>query len=272
MKKTIQTIAINILSNLLYQAIFSFIIFIGTTVVSVVTLTQMRDNSKVNISTWVVFILFLILSIGNIVSTILKFIKKENTPNFPAIKSDISYNYIRTELYFADREHIKCYREVRFTVLCEEMKFIRKQFTWTGDGYKGTFLDKNSRNQNFKIDDSVRRLPPQIYDVEFDCTKRKGDSVSYKLISEVEDISHVMQPFISQHINEPTKKLNLILSVPVGMVKNVRTSVYCDSTCKIKIGDTKDVEVKTYAGINTYEINIKKPELLHIYRIEWDWQ
>ena len=141
----------------------------------------------------------------------------------------------------------------------------------TGDGYKGTVLDEKSKGKNFKIDDSVRRLPPQIYDVEFDAEKKKGDRVSYRVITEVTDKTHVMQPSLSQQINSKTKKLELVLTVPRGLVKNVTSSVYADSAHKVEIGKKKKIDTKTYGEMETYEVCIKNPELLHRYFIGWEW-
>ncbi len=261
----------NVLSNIICQIIFILFTAIGTPIVSAITLMKKGTGQYLDTTWWIIFATFILLSVINIIAAILHFINIKTNPSFPTIKSEVSYSFIRTELFFSDREHIKCNRDVNFKVLLDKMRFIRKQFTWTGDGYKGTTLDAKSIAKNYKIDDTIRRLPPQIYDIEFDCEKKKGEHVSYRITSEVEDNSHVMQPFLSQQINQETKKLNLVLTVPMGLVKNVKQIIYADSACKIKIAEPCSITPITYGNMETYEINIKRPKLLHIYRIEWEW-
>ena len=80
-----------------------------------------------------------------------------------------------------------------------------------------------------------------------------------------------MQPSLSQQINSKTKKLELVLTVPRGLVKNVTSSVYADSAHKVEIGVSKKIDTKTYGEMETYEVCIKNPELLHRYFIGWEW-
>lgn len=263
---------LNIVSNIICQIIILLLPTIGTPIISAITLIKKSNGENIDVIWWILFSLFIIFSICNIIAAILHFIYRYKRPFFPAFKSDISYNYIRTELFFCDRENIKCNRDVSFNILCEKMRFMRKQFTWSGDGYKGTILDENTKNKGFKIDDSIRKLPPQICDIEFDCEKHRGDIVDYKITSELEDTGHVMQPILSQHISQTTKELTLILTVPKGLVKNVYSVAYADVLCKNRIGKPEKVEIKTYGDKETYEITRKNPRLLHFYRLEWEWQ
>lgn len=272
MKKNINNIFINIISNAIYQLIFWLFLAIGMPAVATITLLKEAHGDNISSKWWLLLTLFVLLSLGNIVIGILQFVRVRSRPVFPSIKSDMYYEISKTELHFVDRENIKCYREVNFKILCDKMKYIRKQFTWTGDGYKGTFLDEErSLCKNFIIDDSIRKLPPQIYDVEFDSEKKKGDWVSYCVRSEVEDKGHVMQPFLQQIVKNKTQKLELVLTVPRGMVKNVRSCVTADSSGKVQIGDREEITKKSYGDYEAYEFVIKKPELLHIYRIDWEW-
>ena len=271
MNKTFKDVGISMLSNAIWELLLIVGAAVGTPIMATIVLIKKGNGEDIDIVWWIILVVFALLNIGNIIVGILQFVRRTNKPTFPAIKSDVLYEMMRTELYFADRENIKCYREVRFKVLCDKMRSIRKQFTWTGDGYKGTVLDEKSKGKNFKIDDSVRRLPPQIYDVEFDAEKKKGDRVSYRVITEVTDKTHVMQPSLSQQINSKTKKLELVLTVPRGLVKNVTSSVYADSAHKVEIGVSKKIDTKTYGEMETYEVCIKNPELLHRYFIGWEW-
>lgn len=270
-EKTARDILVGFISSAISSFALSLIAAVGTPVVAAIALARKSNGKNLDIAWWIILGIFAFLSAANIVVGILQFVKRTNKPKFPAIKSDVLYENMRTELHFTDREHIKCYREVDFKVLCEKMKYIRKQFTWTGDGYKGTFLDERSKSKDFKIDDSIRKLPPQIYDIEFDHDKLKGEEVSYCVRSEVEDNMHVMQPVLSQHITSKTKKLVLVLTAPKGMVQNVKSSVFADSASKVQIQKYEEVDVRAYGDLETFEINIKNPELLHIYKLEWEW-
>lgn len=147
------------------------------------------------------------------------------------------------------------------------MEKIRKQFTWTGTGYKETTLEK--KMGNYKLIDSPRKHPPQIYEIEFDSVKRCGDKVSYKTKTEVDDTEHIMQPFLSHMVKGPMDYLELRVTAPIGMLKNVRFLEYADTSAEIPISKPQYLNAKTIGNLETFEYPINNPSLLHNYRIEW---
>ncbi|MBR2950292.1 MAG: hypothetical protein IKC46_10540 [Lachnospiraceae bacterium] len=259
----------NWISDFLYGVIASILATIVTPIVSAAILYMQSNAEDVPVWIWIVLGISISINIVSIVCNVLVLIKRENKPQFPSIKSDVKYEKLRTELYFETRTEIKCFREVKFKVLCQKLEYIRKQFTWTGDGYKGTYIDKDFENK-YSIDSgSLRRFPPQIYDVIFDKPKKKGDFVHYKVRTEVTDQGKVMMPYLSQQITSPTKKLELMVTVPRGLISEVVFVEYADVAGKTSIGEPEMIEAKSVAGLEVYECEIKNPNLLHVYRIEW---
>lgn len=85
----------------------------------------------------------------------------------------------------------------------------------------GTFIEPGFEDK-YSIDiGSARKYPPQIYDVIFKEPKKRGDYVHYRVLTELFDEREVMLSFLSQHISGPTKKMELVVSVPKGMIKKL---------------------------------------------------
>ena len=266
-----KNILINVFSSFIYWIIFSIGATRLTPIFSGILLFLKGDGKEIHLWTWCILAVSIMINIISIIINILVFMKKGNKPQFPIIKTDMIYEKLRTELYFENRRDIKCFREVRFKVLCEKMEHIRKQFTWTGDGYIGTFMEPNFEDKYLIDSGSIRKCPPQIYDVIFKEPKKKGDYVHYRVRTEVFDEGEVMLPFLSQHISGPAKKMELVVSVPKGMIKNVRFVEYADSAGKMVIGEPIPVESKSVGNLDVYEFEKKKPELLHKYKLEWEF-
>lgn len=269
MKSWLKDIGINIVANLAVAAIAgipSAIIAIGTSVSVVITQTK---GQKVSLFCWFLLGLSLFVGIGCLTVSIIYFIKKSKRPVFPALPSDVRYEKAVTELFFKNRENIICNREVKLIILCEKMDRIKKQFTWTGSGYKSTTLEKAMGN--YRLIDSPRKHPPQIYEIIFDAVKRCGDKVSYKTKTEVDDIDHVMQPFLSHLVKGPMDYLELRVTAPIGTLKNVKFLEYADTSAEIPISKPKELSTKIIGNLETFECSIKNPSLLHNYRIEWEF-
>lgn len=268
-----KNIAINVLSNSIYGVIvliISAISAILSPTISAVMLFFQGEGKVIPIWLWVILVVSVIISITSIILNLLTVIKRKNKPQFPAIKPEIMYDKVRTELFFQDRENISCIREVRFKVLCEKMEYIRKQFTWTGKGYNGTFIEPEFEDK-YSVEWNVRVFPPQIYDVIFKEPKKKGDFVHYAVRNELTDSEEGMIPVLSHYITSPTKKLELVVTVPKGMIKQANFVEYVDAEGKATIGDKIPIEVKHIGNLDVYEYQKKNPELLHRYKIEWEF-
>ena len=269
MKKFLNDVMANIVANIvvfLITAAVTSVVSIGASVFIIISKTK---GMHVPLYLWGILVVSLIVGIGCFTFDIVYFIKKSARPVFPALVSDVRYEKAITELFFKDRENILCNREVKLVVLCDKLEKISKQFTWTGSGYKKTVLEKSMGN--YTITDSPRKNPPQSYEVVFDSVKRCGDKVGYKTRTEVEDTQHIMHPFLSHLVKGPTDYLELRVTAPVGLLKNVQFLEYADTSAEIPISKPLPLNGKNVGNLETFEYIIKSPGLLHNYRIEWNF-
>ena len=269
MKEFLKDILSNIVANLATTAITGIpaaLVLVSSTIGIVIKQTK---GLAVPLYSWILLGISLIVGIINVIVVIVYIIKKSKRPVFPVISSDVRYEKAITELFFKTRENILCSREVKFEVLCEKLEKITKQFTWTGSGYKCTKLVKSLGE--YVLIDGERKHPPQSYEVRFDSVKRAKDKVSYKTCTEVEDDDHVMKPFLSHQIKAQTDYLELRVTAPIGLLKNVRFAEYADTAAEVELSRPVALEGKNIGNLETYEYQVKSPNLLYCYRIEWEF-
>lgn len=267
MGKFFKDVLANILANLVVlgiSSLFSMLLTVGTGLWIVISQT---NGGKISITGWVVLILSFVIGIFNLSLGMVCFIKRKNKPEFPEILSDVRYEKAITELYFKDREHISCSREVYFKVLCAELEKITKRFSWTGSAYKSTYIEK--ADGNYSLQDSGRQHPPQSYEIIFDVIKKKGEIGYYKTRTDVEDEKYVMETHLSHQIRSQTDYLELRVTAPVGLLKNVRFIEYADNMGELPISKPEALNGKMIGNLEAFEKKIDDPRLLHVYRIEW---
>lgn len=273
LKQKIKSFIKDIVSNLVTNIVCTGILGIGAPCAIIwAALKGLVLKSKghtIPLMYWIILGGSLIIAVICIVMVIGYIIKKRNRPNFPKLISDVRYELAKSELFFKNREEIICSREVRFEIVCERMDSIRKQFTWTGSDYKGTTLEK--AKGNYVINDYQRKKPPHGYEVKFDSMKKRGEIVWFKTKTEVGDTNHEMRPFLSHTVKSPTEKLEIRVTVPVGLIKNVKCSIFADNLAEIPISTPKSIEAKNIGNLETYSYEINKPYLLYNYRLDWEF-
>lgn len=269
MREFFKSVLSNIIANLTLAALAGLPTAIILAFSSIKIVISQTNGTTVPAYGWIILGVALFIGVINITITVSYFIKKSKRPVFPVISSDVRYEKAITELFFKTRENILCSREMRLKVLCDKLEKITKQFTWTGTSYKSTKLIKSMGK--YTLVDTDRKHPPQSYVVVFDSTKRMGDKVSYKTCTEVEDDDHVMQPFLSHQIKAQTDYLELRVTAPAGILKNVKFAEYGDSAAEVELTKPIKLEAKSVGNLETFEYNIKSPNLLHCYRIEWEF-
>lgn len=273
LKKKAKSFIEGIVSNLVTNVIVEMVVGIGAPCALIWTsfksFVLKAEGKTVPLMYWVILGCSFLIAILCIVMVMFYVLKKRNRPNFPKIMSDVRYETAKSELFFKNREEITCSREVKFEVVCEKMDSIKKQFTWTGTEYKGTTLEK--AQGNYTINDYQRKKPPHGYEVKFDSVKARGEKIWYKTRTEVEDTNHEMKPFLSHTVKSPTDKLEIRVTAPVGLIKNVKFSVFADTLAEISISTPKQVEAKNIGNLETYSYEINKPYLLYNYRLDWEF-
>lgn len=263
----------NVASNVVASIILSVLVGFGAPCAliwsSVKSYVAKAENNAVPKIYWIIYIIGLAVALLCIIFTIIRIVKRANRPNFPKIQSDVRYESAVSELYFKNREEIACFREVKFEVICERMASISKQFNWTGTEYKGTSLEKSQGN--YTLIDCQRKHPPHGYEIKFDSVKLRGEKVWYKTKTEVEDTNHDMQPFFSHMMKSPADSLELRVTAPIGLLKDVTYAVYADSMAEIIISESIPIQAKNIGNLETFSYKIDKPNLLYNYRLDWNF-
>lgn len=267
MKKFIKDILLGICSNIsviLISATISAIISVGTSVWVVIRQTK---ELIVPIYGWILLFVSLLIAVGCITSCIVFSIRKSKRPVFPKILSDVKYEKIVLELYFKDRDNIYVNRDIRFVVLRDKMEGLRKSFTWTGSGYKSTVLI--DAPPEYEIIEYKEKQPRQSYDVKFDSTKTRGDIVEYKTKTDLEDREHKMKPVLSYLVKGSIAYLELRVTAPKGLLKDVRFLISADTAAEIPLANPILISPKNVGDLEAYEYIVKKPNLLYNYQMEW---
>ena len=267
----IKSLANNVAGNLVASIILNLLVGLGAPLAivwsSVKSLISKIDTGKIPQMYWAIFIGGVIVALICIVLTAYHIAKKINKPHFPKIQSDIRCRSAISELFFEDRENVICSREVDLEVVCEKMESIKKQFTWTGTEYRGTVLEKS--DGQYSLVDYQRKKPPHGYEVKFDTIKYRGDIVKYKTKTELGDLNHEMKPFFTHLVKSPTDSLELSVTAPKGLLKDVTYTICADMMGELPISKPEHIRAKTVGNLETFSYRITKPNLLYNYRLEW---
>lgn len=167
-----------------------------------------------------------------------------------------------------DRENMISQRYVKFNVLGEPIKELTKTITWTGSHYKGT---KVLEPEEFTIKDSERQYSPHRYTIEFDKTALPGDTVEYKIQTDLGDEHHDMEPYIAHVVNNLIHTLKITLKVPQNLIKNVTAKGYRGLYRELPIDEKIQLDEKEKEGYMIYSIVKDNPSLYNTYSIEWEW-
>lgn len=268
-KSLIENIISNIIASLVLTALVGFGAPCAVVWASLKTFSIGVAGKKISLVYWFILIISLLIALMCSIFCIIYIIKRRNRPNFPKIIPEIRYESAMSELYFKSRENISCIREVKFQIVCEKMDLIKKQFTWTGSDCKGTILEASKGN--YTLVDYGRKKPPHGYEVRFDSTKKRGEKIWYKTRTDVEDNNHEMKPFLSHVVKSPMDELEIRVTAPIGLIKNVYFSVFADSMAEILIAEPKQILVKNIGNLETYSYTVNKPNLLYNYRLGWEF-
>lgn len=273
MWKKFKGLAENVFANIIATIILGAITGLGATGLliwsSIKGIILNLEGEDISTKYWIMYICGIVLSMACVVLLIINLIKMCKMPRFPKIQSDVRYESAISQLYFKNREEIFCTREVDFELICEKKESITKQFNWTGTEYKCTLLE--SSDQDYELEDYGRKQSPHGYKIKFNKTKHRGDKVKYKTTTEVSDSNHEMQPFFSHQIKSPTDHLEIRVTAPKKMLKNVTYTIYADDMGEVSISEPVSLRGKTIGNLETFSCKIEKPNLLYNYRIEWDF-
>lgn len=196
------------------------------------------------------------------------FKKFNNIPEgVPEIKL-IKYKKVEHELTFESRERMVLERRVSFKVCADSFSKLTKQYTWTGSSCGETRI-VNSSVSDLEYKSAGDRPNASRYSLVFNPPLKRDDEVTYETSTVLKDEEHVMRSFFAYTVSALVNKLTLIINDPLGLLKNIRVSVYADKDMQIKIGDLKYKSEDVKQG-NKY-IFSNKPNTHHVYSFEWEF-
>lgn len=183
-------------------------------------------------------------------------------PRFPAIDLDfqilekaISYEYV-------ERHKMVYRKKIKLKALRNGLDTYRDKYRWTGTG----LLSMKSIVQEHDVVETVRKNVWRVYEIRFQRSLRKGDTIETEIEWTLQDDSCSAVPFFSATIEEPTDCLLFNLKIiPAFGVREV--------TCEVSshIGSGRPFKSWTIPvdkhGEAAWRIN--GPELLYYYEMRW---
>lgn len=186
---------------------------------------------------------------------------------------DLVYHNIEVEFRFVkSRSVIENSRKVCFT-LNNSIDVIPKKIVWTGSTYDGTKLSDDETDPGITLEEQTGSMP-YAYNILIDREKHNGNVIRYKTITSAKDEKRVMEPYLAHMVKNKTEKLKLVLVTPVGIVENVRWTIYADLSMEIKIkeGGLSCTEENEIEDVIRYEFSPDVANVNYTYAIEWDFK
>lgn len=177
--------------------------------------------------------------------------------DFHILEKEISYEY-------KDKTHMLYKKRVLVKALKNGLDTYHDKYHWTGNGNVKIF--SAIKEQQFR--ETIRKNIWQFYEIRFQKTLSKNESIETEVFWELEDTANNAGPFISADIEEPTDLLRLNLSIPHDLgVKEI--------TCETSsgIGAKKPFKSKLRPLDRNGRVTWKeeKPKLLYHYEIKWSF-
>ena len=185
-------------------------------------------------------------------------------PTFPRL--DFDFHILEKEITYEykDKTHMVYRRRALVKALKNGLDAYYDKYQWTGTGN----VKISSAIKEHQFRETIKKNVWQFYEIRFQKTLSKKESMDTELIWELKDTAEKAVPFFSATIEEPTDYLKLNLSLPCNI--GVR-----EVTCEVSsgIGAKKPFSSKTILldrnGKATWEI--RKPKLLYHYEMKWSF-
>lgn len=185
--------------------------------------------------------------------------------------NDIVYNKVINELRFnGDRNNIENTKEIYAIMQKEGIKqFSRKNF-WTGSAYDGTQIIEEESDDDLSLVETSETLP-YTYNIVIKEPRKKDQKLHYKILTNLKDEKHVMEPHLAHMVKNDTKELTLRVVTPKKMITDVVLAIYADLRMETKVSESV-VEGKTSKNNEIYEKVIPDANVNYTYAIEWKFK
>jgi hypothetical protein len=183
-------------------------------------------------------------------------------PRFPRLAFD--FLLLRKELYYKrdTAGHIEYRKHIQLKALKGGLDTYRDKYHWTGSGT--VTLTSGIKGQ--AVYETVRKNVWQCYEIRFQRTLAKGDTIDTEVVCNIDDSDCKAVPFFSATVEEPTEYLKLDLTLPANLgITEVTREV------STGIGASKPITSELVA-LNTHgevSFSVSRPSLLYHYEIKW---
>lgn len=193
-----------------------------------------------------------------------------NNKPAPLRYKDIVYNHITAQLNIESRMKMSLERDEKITNNLPSLNRIYKRFLWSGTNYK-----IKEETDNIKIEEFIADSTSYSYCIAILNPLNKGECISFKTKTIMEDHDITSLPIFSYRIENKTQKLELILNIKKSVCSGkIYFRVYADKdkTALIKNEILSQVpEDKNVGDMIVFKKKIINPNVYYTYSIEWEY-
>jgi hypothetical protein len=187
---------------------------------------------------------------------------RKNKPIYPNLEFDCKILEKEITIDFSIRENIFYKKRIYLKSLINNLNAYHDKYHWTGSSENN--VCSNIKGQTFQK--TIKKNIFQFYEILFQHSLKKGDTVETELVWDLADNNNKMVPFISATIEEPTDLLIMNVSFPETMQID---SVFCEVSSSL--GANKPFEVKKCELDRNKKATwrVRNPKLLFHYEMRW---
>jgi hypothetical protein len=176
--------------------------------------------------------------------------------DFEQIEREVSFRYGSSGEY--------AYRKrILLRALRQGLDCYHDKFKWTGT----TPPNIHSAIEDQAVHLTAQKAVWQIYEVRFPRTLNKGEQIETDVVFDLRDEDHSFQPFISTHIEGPTKKLTMKLQVHPALGI---THAFCEISSGMGARVPYFTEEKSVDRSGQVTWPIDSPKMHHYYELRWN--
>lgn len=255
----------DIKKDLLLSALWDIVkLILGFALVTSSTLftSELITNTFVVLKEYKIHISVIMTSGGILLLMYLYQVFRKDKPRYPNLEFDFSVLEKEISIDFLDDGQIFYKKRNFLKALNKNLNAYHDKYHWTGS--KEVNIDSNIKGQKFQK--TIKKNIFQLYQILFNQSLKKGETIETELIWSLKDASSKMVPFVSATIHEPTSLL--ILNISFSKEQNIN-EVICEVTSSIganKMFETNKVVVDRNGQVVW---RIRNPKLLFHYEMNW---
>lgn len=251
--------------NLLTKALWDIvklglgILFVASS--TLFTSTLLADTIE-SLEEYRYYLMIIITSLGMILFILIYQKFNKNKPAFPNLEFDYRVVEKEVSIEFSDRNTILYKKRNFLRALKKNLNAYHDKYHWTGSGK----VNISSTIKGQKFQKTRKKNIFQHYEILFQHSLKKGDTVETELLWDLSDTDMKMVPFISATIEEPTD----LLIMTVTSLDNMNIDeIICEVSSSIGESKPFDVEKRKLDRSGKATWRIRNPKLLFHYEMSW---